>query len=274
MAARYADNSTDNISHGADPSLNNMPIGSLAAWVNFRDITNNFRFLGGKGVATQWFRRGVDATRVAFSHTTDATALSCDMETGHVHTGWNFLAYAWDFTNSVATYWGDLATEITEVSGPLSGVGSGSLDDDSGDNWTVGAGGLSTNLCAPVDVACFQLWDRVLTRGDFEDQRDFMRPTKGSLLYPHYGVFGGMGLQADLSGNGRHGVVTGATLAPHGPIRFEQRLSPEPTLPIQCLRPAADGQTHRWEDEGGATTNLFQSVDEVEPSDADYVTST
>lgn len=39
------------------------------------------------------------------------------------------------------------------------------------------------------------------------------------------------------------------------------------------LRPDADQTVGNWTDEGGATSNLFQSIDEVTASDADYVQS-
>ena len=39
------------------------------------------------------------------------------------------------------------------------------------------------------------------------------------------------------------------------------------------LRPDADQTVGNWTDEGGATSNLYQSIDEVTASDADYVES-
>lgn len=41
----------------------------------------------------------------------------------------------------------------------------------------------------------------------------------------------------------------------------------------QFARPVADAVVGSWEDEGGATTSLFESIDEATPSDADFVTS-
>lgn len=41
----------------------------------------------------------------------------------------------------------------------------------------------------------------------------------------------------------------------------------------QFARPDSDSHVGNWEDEGAATTNLFQSIDESSSSDADYVTS-
>lgn len=41
----------------------------------------------------------------------------------------------------------------------------------------------------------------------------------------------------------------------------------------QFARPTADAVVGSWEDEGGATTALFESIDEATPSDADFVTS-
>ena len=41
----------------------------------------------------------------------------------------------------------------------------------------------------------------------------------------------------------------------------------------QFARPDADLHVGNWEDEGAATTNLYQSIDESSSSDADYVTS-
>jgi hypothetical protein len=51
-----------------------------------------------------------------------------------------------------------------------------------------------------------------------------------------------------------------------------------PTLKIddnvgQLARPDGDQSVGSWEDEGGATTNLYQSIDEIIASDSDYVRS-
>src|SRR5688572_6700240 len=41
----------------------------------------------------------------------------------------------------------------------------------------------------------------------------------------------------------------------------------------QFARPDADTTIGNFSDAGGGTTNIFQSIDEVSPSDADYVRS-
>lgn len=41
----------------------------------------------------------------------------------------------------------------------------------------------------------------------------------------------------------------------------------------QFARPVADAVVGSWEDEGGATTSLFESIDETTPNDTDFVTS-
>ncbi len=39
----------------------------------------------------------------------------------------------------------------------------------------------------------------------------------------------------------------------------------------QFVRPSGDGTLNGWTDDGGGTTNIYTTIDEVSPSDADYI---
>ncbi len=62
--------------------------------------------------------------------------------------------------------------------------------------------------------------------------------------------------------------IPGAFPAPFNPIPA----APPPAGP-QFARPDGDAPIGAWEDELGGTVDIYQSIDEVTPSDVDYVTS-
>ena len=216
MSLNLSDNSTDRINHQSGTSLDSLSTGTYIAWINVRDVANTFRDFGSKGVNVQFFRRGVDGTRLAcfFARATDGQVV--DIGTGNITTGWNFIAFTWDLAGTPAAYWGNLSTLVTDKSFGTNN-GSGAKEDDSGDDFLVG-NGASISTAAPYDFAWVGVWNRQLTLGEIVRQH-FLRPhkTNGNVLFTHYG-FNGVGTQADWSGNGNNGTVTGATVAAHVPL--------------------------------------------------------
>lgn len=78
----------------------------------------------------------------------------------------------------------------------------------------------------------------------------------------------------DLSGNNRTSTETGLTVENHAPVgRYVNPPQQITRIYTQVARPSSDQSIGNWEDEGGATTDLYQSIDEETASDSDYIQS-
>lgn len=133
---------------------------------------------------------------------------------------WNFVAGVFDSAGADGDqrlYIGDDTTTVVEVSSYATQVvGSGALNDITGSNFLVGDG---PSFLGPFGgrIAVVGMWNTVLTLGQIRSLQWFPRNLFSPLLLCQYG-FNGTGTQADLSGNGNAGTVTGATVIDHVPL--------------------------------------------------------
>jgi hypothetical protein len=68
-------------------------------------------------------------------------------------------------------------------------------------------------------------------------------------------------------------VSTGALVVAMGTVTLASTAQALTVTDFQVLSPDADVTIGSWTDELGGTTNIYQSIDEVEPNDADFVQS-
>lgn len=193
-------------------------------------------------------------------------------------------------------YIGDLSTPAREPpSYSTQKVGSGTPNDNASAPCRIG--NISTGSWGNCIIAWAGISDQRLTVDQIRALQWTLMPPAGSLVHIAPGLHG-TGTQPDYSGNGNDGTIGGSpTLTDHVPVfpgwatrrpqilvpvvagaTFSETLtegvtasdSPTQTIP-QFLRPDGDLSPGSWTDEGGATTDLFDSIDEVSPNDSDYV---
>ncbi len=112
---------------------------------------------------------------------------------------------------------GDLNTIATEPSSyNVQAVGSGADSDDAAGDMNVGR--LTDATRWRGDIASVMIFDTNFSVAEIKAQQFNPIPIKKPVLHTYYG-FNGTGTQADMSGNGNNGTVTGATVADHVPLR-------------------------------------------------------
>jgi hypothetical protein len=115
-------------------------------------------------------------------------------------------------------YVGDLTTLATEVTYTKTGDGSGAFGDNSAVAETL-ANRLSpsSNRAFPGDIAVAAHVNDALSLSQIQSLQFNPRVVPNTDYFFHFG-FNGTGTQADWSGNGNSGTVTGATVADHVPL--------------------------------------------------------
>src|SRR3972149_10389000 len=116
MALLFTGGSTNEVSCGSAAVLDDLTALTVAAWIKPTDNANNFRFWGGKGTNLQFYRRGVDGTRLAAAMVGTGADAVVDIATGNMTTGWNFVAFTLSIGVSAVAYWGDLTTPLADKS--------------------------------------------------------------------------------------------------------------------------------------------------------------
>lgn len=218
MGLLFADNTTDEVIYGSAASLDDLTTPSFLAWIKPTNNSNSFRNWGGKGTNLDFFRRGVDGTRLAVQRVYSGTDPIVEIATGNMTTGWNFVAFTMDWAVSNKAYWGDLSTVVSDKSANAA-LSTGTLTSDAASNFTLGSNqGAGANAAAPYNIAWFGVWNRILTLGELKDQQYRPHVTSGCVLFTHLG-FNGTTSCPDWSGKVNNGAtVTGATQAAHVPL--------------------------------------------------------
>lgn len=287
MALRVADNTGQHVSHGSDTSLDDINEGSILVWVYVRDVADAFRVAinkAGVGVTTM-YRPAAGMTNPGSSIRWEKDRATTDLRiwtVGSVITAneWNCIAFAWNTGGADGDqkcFVGVRGGEMSEPSYNTQSAGSGAVTSDAASALQVGCNSGAASS-APWDWGIVNLISgRRITLAEAQAWMYQPRPLTGSVLFTLYG-HNGTSAQADLSGSNNHGSPANSptvapTFLPLGyPLAFGAGGGALGQA-LQCLRPGADVQRDGWTDEGGASTDLYQSIDEAVPSAADYIIS-
>jgi hypothetical protein len=235
--ALYWDASTERVNHGSDASLEDLGVGegaafSVWAWV-YRDadgtnqyiITKDGSYPSGWGFLLDDFSGGTDGQiRFIVFRTTDSAAwteyISNSSNVAALNT-WTFVAATFDAdaTPETLLYIGDLSTTVAEVSGyskTQDGTEAASTD-ATYECWT---GNLPRTTAHPFSgrIARLGVVGATMSLGDLQRIQYAsvgQCNIANTLLLTDYH---GTGTQADFSGNGNNGTVTGATATSHVPL--------------------------------------------------------
>jgi len=189
---------------------------------------------------------------------------------------WQCVAMTYDSAGTIIRlYYGTLIASMAEVSYSLQGTTpSGSRGDNAANDMFIGCNGSGTSGSLPQRIGAVEILNRILTVGELQSWQFDPRNLAGSLGFYRLGD-NGTGTQPDLSGNSNAGTVTGATQSDNPPLRRWRRAGAlYPSRPaVRRVRPVADLSDGAWLNELGSNVNLYASVDEVVPDDADYIRS-
>jgi len=214
----------DRIDHGTGSSLDNIDTGAVATWIKLTTGTG-YSALWQKGLAASGFQliglNDGSAGEIFFAKATTSTNPS-HVSVEEIAIGvWTFVGVTWDFSVdldqlNIHIYLGDRSTPAVESTYDGGAFGLGSLVSNAGRNAVVGNNEPGANDFNG-EIANFKYWNRVLTLSDLIAQQYGAPVGAGCLLHTEYGI-NGTGTQADWSGNGNNGTVTGSAVSDHAPI--------------------------------------------------------
>jgi hypothetical protein len=223
MSLRFAaDGDRVDFGSASDIDSGNLPELTVLCWCNPTTVVFGSQLLFGKNTATflagfhctlmgnaagsiQMQRKAVSDTRFRSPNGT----LSSNV--------WQFLAFVFHPTETVPSgeiHLGTLTMAAAETTPyALTDDMSGALVDDSSANLYLGNSPANTALEFKGDIGVFCIVDRVLTSAEIISWQWHPRWIDGTLLltWPD-----GTGTQADYSGTGKSGTVTGATQSTRG----------------------------------------------------------
>ncbi len=158
-----------------------------------------------------------DHADVEFGVNRATTAASC-ASTGNIIPldTFKFLAVTYDESDGPRIFHATLPGAIVETSYDYRNVGSGATNADNGASFRVGDSSVGGQP-ADVNASRFLWFDRRMTLAEL--RRIYLKAVNDSdaLLWWELG-YNGTGTQADYSGNGRTGTVSGATVTDHAPL--------------------------------------------------------
>lgn len=227
MALLFSDASTDRVDIGSNASLDNLATGTMIAWC-FPVTPGGADVISGKAPAGfgayREFAIASANLRLSFILNRATTDLNAFSGNNVITAGqWNYYGCVWDVggaNGDQKLFVGDLTTIVAEIgSYTIQTVGAGAQSDDSGSSQGIGnyVEEAGSNFSFEGDIAFFAIWNRVLTLGELRAQQFRPHVTNGCVGFYHLG-FNGTGTQADWSGNGNSGSVTGATTSDHVPL--------------------------------------------------------
>lgn len=219
---------TDRVNHGSGATIDNLQTMTAMHWVNVTPANGNRLWqkgtVGAHGTThlVEMFAT-VDDISASYSRATAsqrAAAVATNFAAYAAGT-WMCLGVQLDPTTdgNNRLYLGNLSTPLAEPSAySVQTAGSGAFNSDAAADLYVGN---NQNLSVEFDgvIAWIAWWNRLLTYGEMVDQQFRPHVTSGCVLFTHYGLNGATGTQADWSGNGNNGTLTGTTAAQHVPLR-------------------------------------------------------
>lgn len=221
MALQFAGGAaTDRVNFGSDASLDNLSEITVKVWIKWDAFSANDR-LWNKGVdnagvvALLNFQLGSDEIRFKRDRATSNT-IAVQTSVNYAVDTWYCIFCTGHPTNLPRVYFGTLSTILGESSYSTQTAGSGAISDESASSFLVGNRD-ELDACMDGTIAFVQIWNTQLSLA--ECQRHQFHPTvdANTVLHTHLG-YNGTGTQADWSGNGNAGTVTGATQTDHVPL--------------------------------------------------------
>lgn len=229
MGLSFVGGSTQRVAITAAASINTMADGCACWWQYTTSVANNFRTAVGKAnnpASHGWqaHLRGTDGSVMRMDILRATVNGTVDTPAGTVKVNlWQFMAWYWSTTNNVAAvYVGTLENPARDV-GATVVIGSGAMNSDSADTLLIGNDtGVATSYPGVISAM-------MLIRNRRPSLDEIHQIQEELLVLPNYhssiaakhefcvGLWAlgknGTSTQHDLSGNGNHGTVTGATMA-------------------------------------------------------------
>lgn len=219
------------VTHATAASIDNLDDQTWIFWGYPIDISGSNKRLIYKagGLVQTWVGNpyyGNGGLRYYRDRVTTGSDLELSTGTITVDT-WQFIAFIDGDGTQPRAWRGTLSALATETGYNGRVTGDGLPTDDSGNDLNIGsrvAGGAAANNCDWI-IACAWVYDTILTEARIIAQQ-FMPYASvdpaSCVLFENYG-WNGVGTQPDWSGKGNNGVVTGATVASHVPLRIARR---------------------------------------------------
>ena len=204
---------------GSGSSIDDLTTFTMMWWLNPTSLAAS-SFLASKTPVGYGTWRDVycnvnGQVRVEFKRAT--TGMTVYAVNGTLAAGaWQCIAVTWDGSNAAKIYKGTLAAALAEASYATSTAGSGAYSSDAAEALFLGAGPNITQRFNG-SIAWVGLWNREMTLAELQSQQFRPRVTSGCVGFWMLGA-NGTATQADWSGNGNSGSVTGATVADHVPL--------------------------------------------------------
>ena len=227
MSLNFA--STDNVVTTDSSSIQNLTAFSCLFWIYPTSDTGQNRKLYTKSAGSFpkvfRFHNSNNARNVHFQipRTTTEANFAVALSVNDVLTAneWQFYAGTYDDSGSDAAstiniYRGLLNSTAAEVTYATHNAGSGSTENDSGNDLFYGASAVNQTLLGYC--AIFALVARYLSLQEVISWQWNPRVIADTRIFQIYG-YNGTSTQPDWSGNGNSGTVTGATVAGHVPLR-------------------------------------------------------
>ena len=219
---------SDRVNHGSGSTLDNLDPFTWMAWVRPTTLTDaraiivkddnsggslkHLRLLGTAGNVQAFTTRATQNTR----YETNDTPLSA-------LNAWVFIAVVYNSAaaanNLFHIYAGSQTVLARERTYAVTQDGSGAVTADAAGFLSVGNEGPGYTRAFQGDIGPVEISTRALSLAEIQDHQSQPHFSGGNVLFTYEG-FNGTGTQADLSGNGNSGTVTGATASTLGPPIF------------------------------------------------------
>ena len=200
-----------------------MSVGTILVWIWMENDRSDVAPPGicGKRTATETHFFGInfaDSNDLRYRHDRATTRLDIVGTDELLVDEWSFVGVSFDTAGvdgDQHLYHGTLTKLVAETGYAAQQVGTGAIQDLTGNTFYGGWQGQIADGYWDGKVAWIAAWTRQLSLGEIKAQQFRPHVTSGCLLFSHYH---GTGTQPDLSGNGNNGTVTGALVTNHVPL--------------------------------------------------------
>jgi hypothetical protein len=217
-ALRFAAVTSDNVDFGAAaPFLKSGGSITIMTWFTISNLSpGNFTRLWGIGNVTVLQHTNASTDVVCFIDRVTTDSQSATNNFSMATNTWYFLGITYTEAAGCKVYKGTLTTTPVELTYSTQTVGTGATVDHSATAVIVGNRG-SKAAAWGGDIASVAIVDGILATGQMASWQFARLPTASMNLYSELG-FNGTGSQADWSGSGHAGTVTGSAVVAHVPI--------------------------------------------------------
>lgn len=228
MTLNFLSTQNDYVNFGNSAEINNLnDVGTFAGWFyrtsaagdsayfyKLNSAYTNGISMKAPGVNGLGLRLDVPMTGTSLRIQTNSSVVTLN--------AWNFVCATWDTSSPTATdqklFVGTLTSPVSEISSyNFQIAGSGSVNNADSDG--LGIGNIPSN---PASFARFVgnigwvgFWSTQLTQGQLRKIQYKPTASANCVLSCWFGK-NGSGTQTDLSGEGNHGTITGATVSSRG----------------------------------------------------------